>query len=55
MSEGGIIKCDFDELIINITQTNWYILCGEICDNPRFVFNIVIITYIPALKFDGYI
>ena len=26
----------------------WGILCGEICDNPRFVFNIVIITYIPA-------
>ena len=25
---------------------------GEICDNPRFVFNIVIITYIPALKLD---
>ena len=52
MSEVGRIKCDLDELIINKTQSNWYILCGEICDNPRFVFNIVIITYIPALKLD---
>ena len=52
MSEVGRIKCDLDELIINITQSNCYFLCGEICDNPRFVFNIVIITYIPALKLD---
>ena len=52
MSEGGRIKCDLDELIINITQSNWYILFEEICDNPRFVFNIVINTFIPALKLD---
>ena len=41
-----------NELIINITQSNWYMLCGGVCDNSRFVFNIVLITYIPALKLD---